>query len=261
MPSPRNRRGTQRLPHRFSVARGFDGEVLAFYLFARQDDPHTGLGLADPLFEEWQRHLAANPVKGEVLFIRQISARNGESRASARAACVLDLKRNYIERWGLARIYSYASTEESHVLPRLGFRPLDSSQADLPASMVLDVPGGDIVEWVRALVDAGPAPTPGNEDLTFARDRREIVIEGQVVELTPLEAQVLGELMDRTPAVVMREELIERVWRRAIVGSNVVDTVIRTLRKKMGAERERIQTVAKSGYRYVSPKSSHGGTT
>ncbi|WP_027059954.1 ATP-binding protein, partial [Mesorhizobium loti] len=48
----------QRLPHRFSVARGPGGEVLAFYLFTRQDDPHDGLGALDPLFATWQLHLA-----------------------------------------------------------------------------------------------------------------------------------------------------------------------------------------------------------
>ena len=76
------------------------------------------------------------------------------------------------------------------------------------------------------------------------------MIDRQVVELTPLEAQVLAELIDRAPAVVRREELIERVWRRAFVGSNVVDTVIRTLRRKLGSKRDCVQTVAKSGYRY-----------
>jgi DNA-binding winged helix-turn-helix (wHTH) protein len=50
---------------------------------------------------------------------------------------------------------------------------------------------------------------------------------------------------------VRREELIERIWRRAHVGSNVVDTVVRTLRKKLGPKRDCIQTVAKAGYRYV----------
>ena len=44
--------------------------MLAFYLFARQDDPHSGLAVVDPLFAAWQAHLAANPVEGEVLFIR-----------------------------------------------------------------------------------------------------------------------------------------------------------------------------------------------
>ena len=52
----------QRLPHRFSVARGSKGEVLAFYLFARQDDPHSGLGAVDPLFAAWQAQLAAGGI-------------------------------------------------------------------------------------------------------------------------------------------------------------------------------------------------------
>jgi DNA-binding response OmpR family regulator len=50
---------------------------------------------------------------------------------------------------------------------------------------------------------------------------------------------------------VRREDLIERIWRRAYVGSNVVDTVVRTLRKKLGPRRACIQTVSKAGYRYV----------
>jgi DNA-binding response OmpR family regulator len=117
--------------------------------------------------------------------------------------------------------------------------------------MVLEVPGGDIIEWVSALVDAGPGGMAPPDNLDFARDRREIVVEGRAIELTPLEAQVLGELIDRAPAVVRREDLIERIWRRAHVGSNVVDTVVRTLRKKLGPRRDFIQTIAKAGYRYV----------
>jgi hypothetical protein len=180
----------------------------------------------------------------------RISAKASQEYPAARAACVLDLKRNYIERFGLARIYCFTSGEDRIVLQRLGFRLLDQSRTELPTTMVLDVPGADIVEWICALVDAGPSSMPSTDDLEFARDRREIVIDRQVVELTPLEAQVLAELIDRAPAVVRREELIERVWRRAFVGSNVVDTVIRTLRRKLASKRDRVQTVAKSGYRY-----------
>ena len=241
----------QRLPHRFSVARGSEGEVLAFYLFARQDDPHSGLCAVDPLFAAWQAHLAANPVEGEILFIRQISARANEAHPAGRTACILDLKGNYIERWGMARIYCYAFAEDRDLMHRLGFRPLDQPQTGMPDTMVLEVPGGDMIEWVSALVDAGPRGMAHGDNLDFARDRREIVVEGRAIELTPLEAQVLGELMDRAPAVVRREDLIERIWRRAYVGSNVVDTVVRTLRKKLGPKRDCIQTVSKAGYRYV----------
>jgi hypothetical protein len=241
----------QCLPHRFSVARGSEGEVLAFYLFARQDDPHSGLGAIDPLFAVWQAHLAANPVDGEILFIRQMSARANGAHPPGRTACILDLKRNYIERWGMARIYCYAFADDRDLLHRLGFRPLEQARTGLPDTMVLEVPGGDIIGWMSALVDAGPCEMAQGDKLDFARDRREIVVEGRAIELTPLEAQVLGELIDRAPAVVRREDLIERIWRRAHVGSNVVDTVVRTLRKKLGPRRDCIQTVAKAGYRYA----------
>jgi hypothetical protein len=246
----------QRLPHRFSVARGSEGEVLAFYLFARQDDPHSGLGAVDPLFAAWQAHLVANPVDGEVLFIRQMSARSNEAHPAARTACILDLKRNYIERWGMARIYCCAFADDRDLLHRLGFRPLEQPQTGLPDTMVLEVPGGDMIGWVSALIDAGPRGIAPVDNLDFARDRREIIVQGRAIDLTPLEAQVLGELIDRSPAVVRREDLIERIWRRAYVGSNVVDTVVRTLRRKLGPRRDCIQTVAKAGYRYVGSGAS-----
>lgn len=246
----------QRLPHRFSVARGSEGEVLAFYVFARQDDPHSGLGAVDPLFAAWQAHLAANPVEGEVLFIRQISARANGAYPAGRTACILDVKRTYIERWGMARIYSHASADEQDLLHRLGFRPLEQPQTGMPVTMALEVPGGDMIEWVLALIDAGPHGMAHGNDLDFTRDRREIVVEGRAIELTPLEASLLGELIDRAPAVVRREDLIERIWRRAHVGSNVVDTVVRTLRKKLGPRRDCIQTIPKTGYRYVASGTS-----
>ena len=239
----------KRLPHRFSVARGPKGEVLAFYLFARQDDPHSGLGAVDPLFAAWQVHLIANPIEGEILFIRQMSARTGEARG--RTACILDLKRHYIERPRMGRIYCLAYAEDRDLQYRLGFRPLEQPQASMPETMALEVPGGDMVEWVSALVDAGTHEMADGDKLEFARDRREIVVKGRSSELTPLEAQVLAELIDHAPAVVRREELIERIWRRAYVGSNVVDTVVRTLRKKLGTRSDCIQTVPKAGYRYV----------
>ncbi|WP_316166920.1 MULTISPECIES: winged helix-turn-helix domain-containing protein [unclassified Bradyrhizobium] len=87
--------------------------------------------------------------------------------------------------------------------------------------MVLDIPGGDVVGWFAALIDAGPRGIVRRDDLAFARDRREIVVEGHAIGLTPLEAQVLSELIDHAPAVVRRDDLIERVWRRAHVAATL----------------------------------------
>jgi DNA-binding winged helix-turn-helix (wHTH) protein len=124
--------------------------------------------------------------------------------------------------------------------------------------MVLEVPGSSIIDWVAELVDTQSRGGTTDGELSFVRDRREIMVDGDVVELTPLEAQVLARLIDRAPAVVGREEFIEHIWQRTYVGSNVVDTVVRTLRKKLGSLRGRVQTVPKTGYRYLAEAGSDG---
>ena len=86
----------------------------------------------------------------------------------------LDLKGNYIERWGMARIYCCAFADDQELLHRRGFRPLQQLQTGMPGTMVLEVPGGDMIEWVSALVDAGARGMARVDSLDFARDRREI---------------------------------------------------------------------------------------
>ena len=68
--------------------------------------------------------------------------------------------------------------------------------------------------------------------------------------LTPLELAVLAYLSDRPNRVVKRSELLREVWQRSHVGSNVVDGVVRSLRKKLGVYRDSIQTVTGHGYRF-----------
>jgi DNA-binding winged helix-turn-helix (wHTH) protein len=120
--------------------------------------------------------------------------------------------------------------------------------------MVLDLPEAGLVGWISGLVGSARERAPPY-DLAFVRDRREIEIDGARVRLTRLEANVLALLIDRAPAVVSREDLIDAVWRREFVGSNVVDAVVRTLRRKLGPESQRIETVPKAGYRYVTAAS------
>jgi Transcriptional regulatory protein, C terminal len=163
--------------------------------------------------------LAAKPIEGEVLFIREMLARANGPHSAGRTACVLDLKRHYLERPLMARIYCRAIAEDRDLQYRLGFRRLEQRRTGMPDTMVLEVPGGDMIEWVSALVDVGTQEMAHGDQLEFARDRREVVVEGRAVELTPLEAQVLAELIDRAPAVVRREDLIERIWRRAYVAA------------------------------------------
>jgi hypothetical protein len=140
-------------------------------------------------FAAWQAHLAANPVEGEVLFIRQMSARANGAHRAGRTACILDLKRHYIESRRMARIYCYAFAEDLDLLHRLGFRPLEQPQNGMPDTMVLEVPGGDMIEWVSALVDAGTRGMADSDNLDFARDRREIAVGGRAIELRSVDGR------------------------------------------------------------------------
>ena len=70
------------------------------------------------------------------------------------------------------------------------------------------------------------------------------------VHLSEKEYLLLAHLMDRSPDVCLREELLADVWGLPFrPGSNVVDVCVRRLRQKLGGGA--IETVRNVGYRYV----------
>jgi len=77
------------------------------------------------------------------------------------------------------------------------------------------------------------------------------VLNGQIVGLTPLEFGVIHYLYQREGKAVSRGSLIENVWGYSYEGgSNVVDTVVLSLRKKLGQQASVIETVRGVGYRF-----------
>jgi DNA-binding response OmpR family regulator len=61
---------------------------------------------------------------------------------------------------------------------------------------------------------------------------------------------VLSTLASRPGRAVPRVDLLEHVWGSAYDGgSNVVDVVVRGLRKKLGPDGARVETVRGVGYR------------
>jgi DNA-binding response OmpR family regulator len=95
-----------------------------------------------------------------------------------------------------------------------------------------------------------PAATSLAEGPRLDGENCALELDGQRVALTPLELGVLEHLASNTARVVTREDLIHAVWKQASTGSNVVDAVVRTLRKKLGRYRDRIETVTGHGYRF-----------
>lgn len=75
-------------------------------------------------------------------------------------------------------------------------------------------------------------------------------MDGRHLALTPLEFGVLSHLVARRGKVVSRSAVLREVWGyEQVVGSNVVDSVIRALRKKLGPQASSIETVRGFGYR------------
>lgn len=80
-----------------------------------------------------------------------------------------------------------------------------------------------------------------------------LLVEGDEVEVTATEFRLLKLLMERAGRVQTRTQLLADVWDYSDdVDSRTVDTHIRRLRKKLGAESARIETVIGVGYRLAS---------
>jgi pimeloyl-ACP methyl ester carboxylesterase len=113
--------------------------------------------------------------------------------------------------------------------------------------------GGDAAGPVADVL-RGRAPKVVVGGCRIDEANRELVRDEERIALTPLELGVLRYFLSHAGQVVTRDNLIDRVWEQNFSGSNVVDAVIRTLRKKLGAWAPSIETVVGHGYRFESWK-------
>lgn len=67
--------------------------------------------------------------------------------------------------------------------------------------------------------------------------------------LTRIELALAELLLARAGAVVSRREILHTVWRTDHEGSNVIEAAIGSLRRKLGGEAQRLETVRGVGYR------------
>jgi DNA-binding response OmpR family regulator len=78
---------------------------------------------------------------------------------------------------------------------------------------------------------------------------REVFVEGEGVQLTPKEFDLLVTLIENRGLVLTREQLLERVWGYTFLGdSRTIDVHVRQLRRKLG-DACPIQTVWGTGYK------------
>ena len=136
------------------------------------------------------------------------------------------------------------------MLATAGFRSdgteltLDSKQF---SPLVNDFGPHLVLGWMAGLMDAELGITPS---AILNVDARELVVDGKHISLTPLEFNLMNYLAEHEGSVISRDQLLDTVWGYDWTGgSNVVDAMVRSLRKKMGNQRTCIETVKGIGYR------------
>jgi two-component system phosphate regulon response regulator PhoB len=82
--------------------------------------------------------------------------------------------------------------------------------------------------------------------------RHRCYVEGEEVELTAKEFDLLHGLMQRPGRVMSRDQLLDRVWGSgAAVTTRTIDTHLKRLREKLGPASTLIETVRGVGYRFA----------
>jgi hypothetical protein len=253
----------QRYPHTFRAVRGQSGAVAGFYC---QFDPATVRSEdleADPVTRRWSRHLCDNPTpkNQRALFVRRWLCReHGEAPSPVQAACWLDIKQSYMElRPHLRRVYLTVRDLAVYVpvAQKLGLRPIEDAQIEIDGvtyhTAMLDFGPLSVDGWLAGLV-ADELGMEARELLDV--DSHELAIGDRRVKLTKMEFEVFLYLYQRENKPVTRAALIEQVWGAKYAGSNVIEAVVRSLRKKLGDQAASIETIRSVGYRFRRPRAS-----
>ena len=234
------------VPQAFAVARDAEGRVAGFRCACEPHEVSPRVLDADPVGSEWRAHLRTSPIpKGQ----RAVWARYGVRRETtegfdaALAALLLDMKRLYVaKRPELRRIYTEPlAGSTAYCAMTLGYVPVPGSP-----SLFNDLGPGSIDGWLAGL---GARELLDEEEGLDVADRR-LRLDGAPVDLTRLEAEVLGHLQSHAGRAVRREDLLREVWGHEWTGgSNVVEVVVSSLRKKLGDHAASLETVRGVGYR------------
>lgn len=111
----------------------------------------------------------------------------------------------------------------------------------------------EMLSRVNALLRRTKKPAQGKEwsfgPIVLKESSHEVFVDDHPVELTFKEYELLHLFLQKPEVAISRDEMMDKVWHSTYtVESRTVDMHVRTLRQKLGAAGELIQTVRKVGY-------------
>lgn len=246
-------------PTRVRVVRSATDPVAGFMVPLERAALTSDPVRRDPLVGAVREHLRRHPVapsQDVLLLLATLSRAAGEARSDASAALWLDIKRTYLDRRDrLRRVYAIVVDVEGFLATA---RPLGFTAVGDPVEV-------DGVTHHVTLLDFGPACVDGwlswlageqvgdrPRALRLQPDTRTARVHDRAVTLSQLEFGLLEHLVRLGGRPVSRGDLIREVWGQDYAGgSNVVDAVVRTLRRKLGPAAHMVEAVRGVGYRYV----------
>ncbi|MCR8842211.1 response regulator transcription factor [Paenibacillus sp. SC116] len=88
-------------------------------------------------------------------------------------------------------------------------------------------------------------------ELTINKRSHTVTVEGEVINLSPKEYELLVFLTKHDGTVLSREYILNAVWGIDFFGDlRTVDTHVKKLRAKLGIEGQSIRTVIRAGYKF-----------
>lgn len=115
----------------------------------------------------------------------------------------------------------------------------------------------ELVARMKALLKRSGTGAPQTEAIVFGELRIEpaahtACLSGEQLSLTPKEFDLLAFFASRPEIAFTRDQLLNHVWGYDFFGdARTVDTHVKSLRDKLGADRDRIVTVWGTGYRFT----------
>ncbi|OMH30682.1 winged helix-turn-helix domain-containing protein [Tersicoccus sp. Bi-70] len=130
--------------------------------------------------------------------------------------------------------------------------PNDAVGSDL--EVVRSTLGDPTITGVRSRQpEPAPAPTVNRPTgVLIDLSRREVFLDGELLNLTFKEFELLNFLVENGTRTVSRDELLNGLWRNAEEAPNerTIDVHIRRLRSKLGRLANTVRTVRGQGYRF-----------
>ena len=132
---------------------------------------------------------------------------------------------------------------------------MKTDQVDLAVFdlMLPGISGIDAIKKIRETDQELPILILSAKDREIDKQTRTVMHNGQVMELTNKEYQLLLYLVENHKRVVERDEILNHIWGYDFIGeSRVLDVHIRALRAKLDDDGSKyIKTIRGVGYRYV----------